>query len=382
METPFIFGKLAIGENFTDREVEQKRLVQNFRSGTNTVLISPRRWGKSSLVHKSAVEAEKEDQDLIIVFIDLFNIRSEEEFYKCLAESVIRATSSRIEEVMSNVKEFMKEWIPRISFSPDAYHDFSLSLDWAEIKRQPDEILNLAETIAVAKKRKMVICLDEFQNIAFYEDPLAFQKKLRSHWQKHQMVSYCIYGSKRHMLLDVFTSPSMPFYKFGDLMFLSKISIEYWIPFIQERFSSTGKLIDQVQAERIATLTECHPYYVQQLAQQTWFRTEHEVTAGAVDEAMENLILQMSLLFQNITEDLTTSYVNFLRMILDGHTQYTSMENIGRYQLGTSANVVRIRKALISKEIIDEQEGKVILLDPLYALWLKKYYFQDYLPNK
>ncbi len=382
METPFVYGKLATGENFTNREAEQQRLIENFRSGTNTVLISPRRWGKSSLVHKSAVEARKTAPDMIIIFIDLFNIRSEEEFYKCLAESVIRATSNRIEEIMNNVKEFMKEWIPRISFSPDAHQEFSLSLDWAEIKRQPDEILNLAENIALAKSHKIVICLDEFQNIAFYEDPLAFQKKLRSHWQKHQMVSYCIYGSKRHMLLDVFTSASMPFYKFGDLMFLSKISPDHWIPFIQERFISTGKAIDPEHAARIATLTECHPYYVQQLAQQTWLRTEREVTTGVIDEALDNLILQMSLLFQKITEDLTTSYVNFLRMILDGHTRYTSMENIGRYQLGTSANVVRIRKALISKEIIDEDAGTVILLDPLYAIWLKKYYFQDNQPTR
>ncbi|HNQ82558.1 MAG TPA: ATPase [Bacteroidales bacterium] len=375
MDTPFIFGKLATGENFTDREAEQQRLIQNFRSGTNTILISPRRWGKSSLVHKSAQEAKKAEHAPIMVFIDLFNIRSEEDFYKCLAESVIRATSGRMEEIMSNIKEFMKEWVPRISFSPDAHHEFSLSLDWAEIKKQPDEILNLAENIAVAKNRKIVICLDEFQNIAFYENPLAFQKKLRSHWQKHQMASYCIYGSKRHMLLDVFTSPSMPFYRFGDMMFLPKISIDYWIPFIQERFKSTGKDIDREQAERIATLTECHPYYVQQLAQQTWLRTEKAVTIGIIDEALDNLVLQMSLLFQNITEDLTTSYVNFLKMILDGHTRYTSMENIDRYQLGTSANVIRIRKALISKEIIDEYEGKAILLDPLYAIWLKKYYF-------
>jgi hypothetical protein len=375
METPFVYGKLATGLNFTNRDTEQKRLVQNFLSGTNTILISPRRCGKSSLVHKSAAEAEKKDKDLIIILMDLFNIRNEEEFYKSLAESVIRATSGQVEEILNNVKEFMKERIPRISFSPDAHHEFSLSLDWAEIKRQPDEILNLAENIAVAKNCKIVICLDEFQNIAFYEDPLAFQKKLRSNWQKHQMVSYCIYGSKRHMLLDVFTSASMPFYKFGDIMFLSKISLDYWIPFIQERFNSTGKVINAEQAARIATLTDCHPYYVQQLAQQTWLRTENEVIAGVIEEAMDNLILQMSLLFQNITENLTTSYMNFLKMILDGHTRYSSMENIDRYQLGTSANVSRIRKALISKEIIDEHEGTIILLDPLYAIWLKRYYF-------
>ncbi len=375
METPFIYGKLATGNNFTNRESEQERLVGNFLSGTNTILISPRRWGKSSLVFKSATEAKRLDDQLIIILIDLFNIRDEEEFYKCLAENVIRASSNRMEEVMANVKEFMKEWIPRVSFSPDSQQEFSLSLNWNEIKKHPDEILNMAENIAVSKKKRIVVCLDEFQNIGYYEDPLAFQKKLRANWQRHQSVSYCLYGSKRHMLLDVFTSPSMPFYKFGDVMFLSKITLDYWIKFISERYNSTGKTIEAGQAERIATLADCHPYYVQQLAQLVWLRAGTTVFDNIIEEAMDNLILQMSMLFQNLTENLATSHINFLKMILEGQTRFSSMENIEKYHLGTSANVVKIKKALINKEIIDEQLDSINILDPLYSIWLKKYYF-------
>jgi uncharacterized protein len=375
MDTPFIYGKLAIGENFTDREDEKMRLIQNFLSGTNTVLISPRRWGKSSLVLKAATEVQDPDQKIMIVFIDLFNIRSEEDFYKALAENVIRVSSSRMEEVVSTVKQFMKQWVPRISFSPDSQQEFSLSLNWNELKKQPDEILDLADNIAQSKKSKLVICIDEFQNIAFFEDPLAFQKKLRSHWQTHQSVSYCLYGSKRHMLMDVFTSPSMPFFKFGDLLFLSRIAINFWIPFILERFRSTGKAISESQAEKIAIMAEGHPYYVQQLAQLVWLRTNKEVTSSIVDEAMDGLVLQMSLLFQGITENLTTPQVHFLRLLIDGETRHTTKANIEKYQLGSSANVIRIKKSLIEKEIIDEQPGSVIILDPVYSNWLRNYYF-------
>jgi uncharacterized protein len=375
MDTPFIYGKLAVGENFTDREDEKIRLVQNFHSGTNTVLISPRRWGKSSLVLKAASEVQDSDQKIKIVFIDLFNIRSEENFYKALAENVIRASSSRMEEVVSIVKQFMKQWIPRISFSPDSQQEFSLGLNWNELKEQPDEILDLAENIAQSKKCKLVICIDEFQNIAFFGDPLAFQKKLRSHWQTHQSVSYCLYGSKRHMLMDVFTSPSMPFFKFGDLLFLTRIAINFWIPFIVERFRSTGKLISDSQAEKIAVMAEGHPYYVQQLAQLVWLRTDTEVTTGIVDEAMDGLVLQMSLLFQGITENLTTSQVKFIRMLIEGETHHTTKVNIEKYQLGSSAHVIRIKKSLIEKEIIDEQPGGVIILDPVYSNWLRNYYY-------
>jgi uncharacterized protein len=375
MDTPFIYGKLAVGENFTDREDERMRLVQNFLSGTNTILISPRRWGKSSLVLKAASEVQDPDQNILIVFIDLFNIRNEEDFYKALAENVIRVTSSRMEEVVSTVKQFMKQWVPRISFSPDSQQDFSLGLNWTELKKRPDEILDLADNIAQSKKCKLVICIDEFQNIAFFEDPLAFQKKLRSHWQTHQSVSYCLYGSKRHMLMDVFTSPSMPFFKFGDLLFLSRIAINFWIPFIRERFISTGKEISDSQAEKIALMAEGHPYYVQQLAQLVWLRTSKEVTSKTIDEALDGLVLQMSLLFQGITESLTTPQVNFLRLLKDGETRHTTKANIEKYQLGSSANVIRIKKSLIEKEIIDEQPGGVIILDPVYSAWLRIYYF-------
>jgi hypothetical protein len=259
----------------------------------------------------------------------------------------------------------MKQWVPRISFSPDSQQEFSLGLNWSDLKKQPDEILDLAENIARSRKQKIVICLDEFQNIGFYEDSLAFQKKLRSHWQTHQSASYCLYGSKRHMLMEVFTSSSMPFYKFGDLMFLSKISIEYWVPFICERFKSTGKVIHEKLAENIANLVEGHPYYVQQLAQQIWLRTEKEVSGHILDDALESLVLQLSMLFQNLTENLTTPQVNFLRMLLNKEVQYSSKENIEKYRLGSSANVVRIKKSLIRKEVIDEHMNELFILDPL-----------------
>lgn len=376
METPFVYGRLAIEGNFIDRDDDRRRLVQNFISRTNTILISPRCWGKSSLVYQAATDAAEAEKALRVVFIDLFNVRSEEEFYKELLEKTILAVSGRIEEVIANIKKFFRQGIPQISFSPDAQQEISLSLNWNELKKQPDEVLNLAEKMAQDKDLKIVICIDEFQNIAYFDDPLSFQKKLRSHWQKHQMVSYCLYGSKRHMMMEVFASPSMPFYKFGDLMFLSKIEGVYWTNFIVERFETTGKHIKPQQAAQIAELVENHPYYVQQLAQLVWLRTKKTVQRAELELAYENLILQLSMLFQNLTETLPNTQINFVRAILEGASQISSKDTIEQYKLGTSANVTRIRKALISKEIIDDHQGEIIVLDPLYAAWLRKYYFR------
>ncbi len=375
MKPPFIYGKLVSGADFTDREQETARLVTNFLAGTNTIILSPRRWGKSSLVNRASNMAIGQDSRLRIIHMDLFNIRSEAGFYKALSEKVISAVSGRVEQVAENVKEFMRRWVPRISFSPDAQQEISFGLDWNEVKKEPAEILEMAEAIAIRKDLHIVVCIDEFQNIGFYDDPVAFQKTLRAAWQKQSRVSYCLYGSKRHMLMDVFASPSMPFYKFGDLIFLEKISRVHWGPFIQNRFKTTKKSITRAQAERIATTVDLHPYYVQQLAQICWLRTEKKVEDATIDEATEHLVLQLSMLFQGITEGLTTSQVNFLMALTDGVERLSAAETLREYGLGSSAHIAVIKKALMQKEIIDDQGGVIDFLDPVYRLWLRRYYF-------
>ncbi|MEI6764885.1 MAG: AAA family ATPase [Bacteroidota bacterium] len=376
METPFVFGKIASEKNFTDRKDETGRLISNFTSQINTILISPRRWGKSSLVSKAAQLAAKKDKTLRFCFIDLYNVRTEEQFYQLLAYEVLRASSSKWEELMGTAKKFMGRLVPKITFNPDPNNEFSLGFDWAEVKKQPDEILNLAENISKAKKLKFIICIDEFQNISGLGDSLIIQKKLRANWQKHKRTTYCLYGSKRHMLMEVFTSSEMPFYKFGDIIFLQKIAEEELVSFIISRFTSTGKKISAENAGFITKMTECHPYYVQQLAQQAWLRSEKICTTNTVNEAHENLVQQLDFLFQTITDELSNTQVNFLKALLLETIQFSSQKSLHEFQLGTSANVLRIKQALANKEIIDISGSSITFLDPMYKYWLKKIYFK------
>ena len=151
MGTPFIFGKIATEKNFTDREKETADLVQNFMSLINTIIISPRRWGKSSLVDKEAAKlAMAQDCNLRICHIDLFNIRSEEHFYSLLAQKVIAATSTKWEEAIESAKSFFSHLVPKISIGTDPTNEVSIDFDWEEeVKRNPDvESSNLAEKIA------------------------------------------------------------------------------------------------------------------------------------------------------------------------------------------------------------------------------------------
>ena len=375
MDTPFVYGKIARSENFTDRENETALLVNNFNSLVNTIIISPRRWGKSSLVARAAEIAERGNDRLRICKIDLFNVRNEEHFYELFAHSVLKATSSKWDEAVESVKKFLTRLTPKIVIAGDAQNEISLDFDWKELKSNPDEVLDLAEKIAIEKGIRIVVCVDEFQNIAEFGDPAYFQKKLRSHWQQHGHVSYCLYGSKRHMMLDVFTNSSMPFYKFGDLLFLEKIATEPWIGFIGEKFSTADKSISAENVRLICSLADNHPYYVQQLSQQVWLRTDRQCTEEIIHEAHEAIVAQLSLLFVTITESLATHQLNLLRAIIAGQKALSSAEVMSKYRLGSSANVSRSRRSLIEKDILDDKAGNLSFQDPMYRYWLEKSYF-------
>ncbi len=375
METPFIFGKIATEKNFTDREQETSYLVQNFTALINTIIISPRRWGKSSLVNKAAKLAMEQDEKLRICHIDLFNVRNEEHFYSLLAQKVIAATSSKWEDAIENAKRFFSRLVPKISIGTDPMNEVSIDFDWEEVKQNPDEVLDLAEKIAKEKGLKIVICIDEFQNIAEFTDPDYFQKKLRSHWQQHQHVAYCLYGSKRHMMLEVFTNSSKPFYKFGNLIFLNKIDTPYLVEFFNTRFADTGKSITNEASHLIAALADNHPYYAQQLAQLSWLRTKNECTEEIVREAHEALVEQLSLLFVTITENLTTQQLCYLKALIAGEKSISSTSVMHRYNITSTTSVARSKAALIKNDILDSKAGEISFQDPIYAYWLKTQYF-------
>ena len=375
MEAPFIFGRIATDENFTDREKETEHLVNNFESLINTVIISPRRWGKSSLVRKAADIAMQADKNLKVCTIDLFNVKTEEQFYTALARNLIQETASRWEEAVENAKKFFSRLVPKISVGAGPGREISIDFDWEEMKSNPDEILDLPERIAEAKGVKIVVCIDEFQNIAEFEDPLFFQRRLRAHWQRHRKVSYCLYGSKRHMMMDVFTDSSMPFYKFGDIFFLNKIDTEHFIPFIIERFSSTGKSITEDACRKIIALADNHPYYVQQLSQLSWLRTSGQCDVETVVKAHLSLVEQLSLLFSNLMETLTFQQTCYLHALIAGEKAITSAETMYRYHISSATAASRSLKTLIKKDILDSKSGEISFQDPIFEYWLRYNYY-------
>ena len=121
---PFIYGVSVEGENFTDRKLETKRLKLNFENGINSILISPRRMGKTSLVKK--VSSMIDDPKIKVVYIDIYKCRTEFDFYDKFASSILRATATKIDRMIEDAKEFITSIAPKINYSPEPNTDFSL----------------------------------------------------------------------------------------------------------------------------------------------------------------------------------------------------------------------------------------------------------------
>lgn len=370
MNKAFVYGMSVEGENFTDRVQETRRLKKDFENGINVILISPRRMGKSSIVKK--VRSEINDPAIKIVYMDIYDCRSEYDFYNRFASSLLRQTATRTEQIVENIKKFLVRLTPKIGFSMEPLSEISLSLGITPQNYQPEEILQLPEIIAGEQGIHIIVCIDEFQQIGELSDSLTVQKRLRGIWQHQRNVSYCLFGSKKHLMTKLFQNRKMPFYQFGEMMYLGKIPTEEWVNFICSRFESQGKHISKDLAQKICNTVENHSSYVQQLAWNVLAETDHETTEQDFERGVEALLAQCSGLFEQHIQGLTSYQLNFIRAICNGvHSDFGSKAILEEYNLGTKSNIVRIKNALLDRELIEIEKNGIYLEDPVFKLWMK-----------
>ena len=375
-EQSFVFGVSVSDYNFIGRKEEIRRLKMNFEEGINTILISPRRWGKTSLVKKVCEVVDR--KKVIPVFVDIFKCKTEYEFYNALAEAVLKQTASKAELWMDNARDFIARLSPKVSFSPEPNSEFALSLGISPKTHAPEEILSLAEEIAQKQQKRIVVCIDEFQQIGEMADSVSIQKRLRSVWQHQRLTSYCLFGSKKHTMMNVFQKRNMPLYQFGDFKFLDKIPTETWVEYIVQHFKDRQRTISAEQAAKICQLVDNYSSYVQQLSWLVFSLIDEGqvVTDEHLKQGVKDLLNSQEQLFMQQIEPLTAYQMNFLRCILSGHhDDFGETAVREEFQLGSVSNITRLKTALVDKDIVEMSGKRYYITDPVFALWFRSRMF-------
>lgn len=372
MNRPFVFGKAVEDVNFIGRERECERIRMNFSHGVNTLLMSPRRWGKTSIVRR--IGSQVKSDDLQVVFLDIFACRDEYDFYNKLAEAVLRQTASRFDEWKALSADFLARLSPKISYSIDGgLNEYAVSLGISPKTHKPEEVLMLPQQIAQKKGCNILICIDEFQQVGEFPDSLSAQKKMRSIWQLQQNVSYCLYGSRKHMMEKLFLGRSKPFYNFAENIPLDVIPLDKWIPYIENGFASWGKTIHHEQIRQLCQTVEFQPSAIQQYAWITLINTKDEVSDEILRISLHDMIEENATYYLGQTEHLTSYQLNFLRAILAGiHEGFGNEAVRNEYRLGSYSNITRLKTMLVEKELIDITPKGAIIPDPVFRLWLKE----------
>lgn len=372
MKNPFAFGQVVTGDFFTNRDFEKTQLRNNFLNGIHTVIIAPRRYGKTSLVEEVAGKMSAAGE-IRYLRIDFTAIADEYAFYHKYLKDVIRSTNSKLEEIAELIKTAFKSIKPQLVMETgDSQASFGLVFTQPDMDKGYEEILNFAEKVAKRRNIRLVVAFDEFQNITTFKKPDVFQGQLRSVLQHHKHVSYCFFGSKKHMMQDIFQNKSAPFYRFGEMINLQKIADDDFMPFILRRFKRGGKTISPDQVKHILALVDNNPQYVQHMAYRIYEYAGKKVKDKEIEEALTMLISQYESFYQRDFEQLTRHQKMFLYGLTESKESIYSQTFVTRYGLGSTANVAMIQKAMIAKDILDFAGEKPEFLDPVFRAWIER----------
>lgn len=292
-------------------------------------------------------------------------------------KSILQSTSTKLQQVADTVKSYIKAYIPFIKYAVGEGEEIKISLDIPQNRVDIGAVLDLTQKIAAARNLRIVLCIDEFQKIAEWNDGRTVLEKLRSHWQRHTEVSYCLYGSKRHLMASLFSDSSQPFYRFGETIFLQKIEPSEWAKFLIMNFQGTGKHIEESVARMLADKVNCHSYFVQYLARICWNITADKITKFTLDAAYLELLNDHLALFQNMTKGLTYYQTNYMKALVAGEKQFTSQRVLKEYGIGSQGNIRRIETALEDMEILDYSGSTPEFCDPYFEPLFKKYFIDN-----
>lgn len=376
MYNPFIFRAYKTKELFCDREKELASLLANCLSGADTTLVAQRRIGKTGLIHRLFDEIWTQKLPIIPIYVDIFATRSLEDFVKTLSEAIMTAIPEK-SSIGRKFSKFIRSIRPIITYDPlTSAPQLQLTIQSEEENRQT---LQSLLTFLDSQDEKILLAIDEFQQIREYPEANV-EALLRTIIQQLNNVTFLYCGSKRHMMLDIFSGERNPFYRSTEFLTLHKLDAEVYARFIERHFKEAGLEIDQKSIDYILQWTRVHTYFTQRLCHTVFNMAHKRVDVSLIKQAAIQILQSDSIIFGQYQQLLTAAQWNFLIAVAkEGEvSQVTSRQFLHKHHLGNPSSVNRIVTALIEKNILDDriEEGKNIysLNDVFLSRWLEEKY--------
>jgi hypothetical protein len=364
MENPFEYQRIVVGKAFVDREQEIKILTKALLSGENMLLYSPRRLGKSSLLHEVLLRIGNQR---IAMYVDLWECLTESEIAGKLATGIVNATFTKMEKAAAALKEVITSTRPLMTLEPDG--SIGLKLEYIEKDKTLKETLYLIEKIAEKRKKKVIIVIDECQVIAEFEGH-RIEKLFRTVIQQQRLATYVFSGSKQHVLKAMVNQKTRPFYRQLSPMTLGPIPFEAFSPFIKKGFSKIARIDDRA-IEEIYRFTGGNPQRTQQVCHFLFVQAQDgkKPTSEQVKKVVTDLCLTLDKEFEDELDSIKNKRQRAIlkALALDSTEKPLSADFIKKHILGPSSSVQTALKMLIKKGVLDEHYH---FIDPLFENWI------------
>jgi uncharacterized protein len=378
MQNPFIYGEVVPDAAFVDREIELDRLVTDLGGGQKVFLISPRRYGKSSLIRR-ALDAFSR-RGMLTVDLTVSSYSS----YLAFLEGYARALAS-VESRPDRARKWLIEVItstrPEIRYEPEETGVGRFSVAFPAVRTDRDvnrlavEVFALPGRLTAERKRSVVVALDEFQAIASFNGG-TIEHALRAAAQQQRHVGYVFAGSEPS-LMERMIGPRRPFYKAGPVMRLEKIPPDVFATFIEERFAKTGMRPEPGLGTAIVDLSGNLPYDVQRLAHETWDDVRSagskRATLNALHATLARLLAEQNTMFEAVWQRLTLPQRATLRAaVLQDGREMLSADTRTRHRLGGASSVQASLAALVKQDLLLKEDQRYVVVDSLLREWVAR----------
>ena len=369
---PFFIGRYVDKQYFCDREKDTETLVRHILNGRNVALISPRRLGKSGLIHHTFAQDVIKDR-YTTIYVDIYATKDLCEMVKALSEAIVKAVGQKKswhEKFFSFIKSL------RVGFHIDAVSgEPSFDIGIGDIEN-PDKTIRELFDYMEASEKPCILAIDEFQQIREYPQTNT-EAFIRSLVQQCSRTSFIFCGSKRHTMTDIFYSPAKPFFQSVISQSLKPIPMETYVEFAGRMFSQRGKILDRAAAEAIYRMFDGCTWYMQMMMNEMFALTKEGMTCTTeyIDFAWDNIIMAQEDRYQAILYGLAPKQKQLLQAIASDRTVegITSSDFVKRHRLVSASSVQAALKPLLKNDIVTCEEGTYRIYD---------YFFADYLAKK